>query len=185
MRWNCAGQAAPDFAAILGLKDYPEATSPGLLDNLLRLPFEMVVSESYAPNERTTARERMDLALRRSRSVDEEAAAERDEMMAARDALGNGAVGFGDHHLTVLVRERSIWPARRCDGVLRGGAGGYRRDCGARRYQSRTRVLGAIPRQRGIYRAPRADILGQYGGFWLASTALRWGRPAATTGAKR
>ena len=102
------GSAAPDFAAILGLKDYPEATSPGLLDNLLRLPFEMVVSESYAPNERTTAKERIDLALRRSRSVDEEAAAERNEMLAARDALGNGAVGFGDHHLTVLVRETTL-----------------------------------------------------------------------------
>ncbi|WP_301751804.1 VirB4 family type IV secretion/conjugal transfer ATPase [uncultured Erythrobacter sp.] len=102
------GSTAPDFAAILGLKDYPEATSPGLLDNLLRLPFEMVVTESYAPNERTTAKERIDLALRRSRSVDEEAAAERAEMLAARDALGNGAVGFGDHHLTVLVRERDL-----------------------------------------------------------------------------
>ncbi|MFN3864888.1 MAG: VirB4 family type IV secretion/conjugal transfer ATPase [Erythrobacter sp.] len=102
------GSAAPDFAAILGLKDYPEATSPGLLDNLLRLPFEMVVTESYAPNERTTAKERIDLALRRSRSVDEEAAAERADMLAARDALGNGAVGFGDHHLTVLVRETTL-----------------------------------------------------------------------------
>ncbi len=102
------GSAAPDFAAILGLKDYPEATSPGLLDNLLRLPFEMVVTESYAPNERTTAKERIDLALRRSRSVDEEAAAERADMLAARDALGNGAVGFGDHHLTVLVRAPTL-----------------------------------------------------------------------------
>ncbi|WP_086616686.1 VirB4 family type IV secretion/conjugal transfer ATPase [Erythrobacter tepidarius] len=102
------GSGAPDFAAILGLKDYPEATSPGLLDNLLRLPFEMVVTESYAPNERTTAKERIDLALRRSRSVDEEAAAERAEMLAARDALGSGAVGFGDHHLTVLVRESTL-----------------------------------------------------------------------------
>lgn len=102
------GSAAPDFAAILGLKDYPEATSPGLLDNLLRLPFEMVVTESYAPNERTTAKERIDLALRRSRSVDEEAAAERADMLAARDSLGNGAVGFGDHHLTVLVRSATL-----------------------------------------------------------------------------
>ncbi|MEL7217892.1 MAG: VirB4 family type IV secretion/conjugal transfer ATPase, partial [Pseudomonadota bacterium] len=102
------GSGKPDFSAILGLKDYPEATSPGLLDNLLRLPYEMVVTESYAPNERTTAKERIDLALRRSRSVDEEAAAERNDMMAARDALGNGGVGFGDHHLTVLVRERSL-----------------------------------------------------------------------------
>lgn len=102
------GSGDPDFAAIIGLKDYPEATSPGLLDGLLRLPYEMIVTESYAPNERTTARERIDLALRRSRSVDEEAAAERADMAAARDALGNGNVGFGDHHLTVLVRERSL-----------------------------------------------------------------------------
>ncbi len=102
------GSGSPEFSAILGLKDYPEATSPGLLDPLLRLPYEMVLTESYAPNERTTARERIDLALRRSRSVDEEAAAERADMMNARDALGNGGVGFGDHHLTVLVRERSL-----------------------------------------------------------------------------
>ena len=102
------GAGEPDFSAILGLKDYPEATSPGLLDGLLRLPYEMIVTESYAPSERTTARERIDLALRRSRSVDEEAAAERADMMAARDALGNGGVGFGDHHLTVLVREATL-----------------------------------------------------------------------------
>ena len=102
------GSGSPDFGAILGLKDYPEATSPGLLDGLLRLPFEMVVSESYAPAERQTARERMDLAIRRLKSADEEAVAERADMMAARDALGNGAVGFGDHHLTVMVKETSL-----------------------------------------------------------------------------
>ncbi len=102
------GSGSPDFAAMLGLKDYPEATSPGLLDSLLRLPFEMVVSESYAPTERQTARERMDLAIRRLKSADEEAAAERADMLAARDALGNGAVGFGDHHLTVMVKERDL-----------------------------------------------------------------------------
>ncbi len=102
------GSGDPDFASILSLKDYPDATSPGLLDSLLRLPYEMVVSESYAPSERTTARERMDLAIRRLRSVDEEAQAERNDMMAARDALGNGAVGFGDHHLSVLVREKTL-----------------------------------------------------------------------------
>lgn len=102
------GSGEPDFATLLSLKDYPDATSPGLFDGLLRLPYEMVVSESYAPAERQTARERMDLALRRLRSADEEAAAERADMLAARDALGNGAVGFGDHHLTVLVRERDL-----------------------------------------------------------------------------
>ncbi|WP_209348343.1 VirB4 family type IV secretion/conjugal transfer ATPase [Pontixanthobacter sp. CEM42] len=102
------GSGEPDFAAMISLKEYPDATSPGLLDGLLRLPYEMIVSESYAPSERQTARERMDLSIRRLRSADEEAAAERADMMAARDALGNGAVGFGDHHLSVLVRESDL-----------------------------------------------------------------------------
>ncbi|MXO91987.1 VirB4 family type IV secretion/conjugal transfer ATPase, partial [Pontixanthobacter aquaemixtae] len=102
------GSGEADFASIISLKEYPDATSPGLLDGLLRLPYEMVVSESYAPSERQTTRERMDLAIRRLNSADEEAAAERNDMMAARDALGNGSVGFGDHHLSVLVREKDL-----------------------------------------------------------------------------
>jgi type IV secretion system protein VirB4 len=100
--------AGADFAAMLSLKDYPDATSPGLLDALLRLPCEMVVSESFAPHERQTARERIDLAIRRLKSADEEAMSERSDMLAARDALGGGSVSFGDHHLTVLVRERDL-----------------------------------------------------------------------------
>ena len=51
---------------MLSLKDYPDATSPGMLDALLRLPYEMVVSESFAPSERQTTRERMDLAIRQA-----------------------------------------------------------------------------------------------------------------------
>ena len=68
----------------------------------------MVVSESFAPHDRQVARERIDLAVRRLRSADEEAMAERAEMAAARDALGTGAVSFGDHHLTVLVRDSRL-----------------------------------------------------------------------------
>ena len=102
------GSGGADFASILSLKDYPDATSPGLLDGMLRLPYEMIVTESFAPEERQTAREKIDLAIRRLKSADEEAQSERAEMMAARDELGAGSVAFGDHHLTVLVRERNL-----------------------------------------------------------------------------
>ncbi|MBB6124890.1 VirB4 family type IV secretion/conjugal transfer ATPase [Sphingobium subterraneum] len=106
---GAGGQDDRSFAALVSLKDYPDSTAPGLTDALLRLPCEMVLTESYAPSDRQVARERIDLALRRLRSADEEAVAERREMSAARDALGSGAVGFGDHHLSVLVR--SAWLA--------------------------------------------------------------------------
>lgn len=98
------GAGDVSFAAMISLKDYPDSTGPGLTDALLRLPCELVLTESYAPADRQVARERIDLAIRRLRSADEEAMAERREMQAARDALGVGAVGFGDHHLSVLVR---------------------------------------------------------------------------------
>ena len=98
------GAGGGDFAALISLKDYPDSTAPGLTDALLRLPCEMVLTESYAPADRQLARERIDLSIRRLKSADEEAMAERREMQSARDALGVGAVGFGDHHLSVLVR---------------------------------------------------------------------------------
>ncbi len=101
-------EARPEFAAMVSLKDYPESTAPGLTDALLRLPCELVLSESYAPADRQIARERIDLAVRRLKSADEEAMAERREMASARDALGVGSVGFGDHHLSMLVRGDSL-----------------------------------------------------------------------------
>ena len=98
------GVEAGSYASLISLKDYPDTTSPGLTDALLRLPQELVLTETYAPADRQIARERIDLSLRRLKSADEEALAERREMLSARDALGVGAVGFGDHHLSVLVR---------------------------------------------------------------------------------
>ncbi|GGN50777.1 MAG: type VI secretion protein [Novosphingobium sp.] len=94
--------------SIVSLKDYPDSTAPGLTDALLRLPCELVLTETYSPCDRQIARERIDLAIRRLRSADEEAVAERREMNAARDSLGTGAVAFGDHHLSVLVRANSL-----------------------------------------------------------------------------
>ena len=102
------GAGGAGFASLISLKDYPDSTAPGLTDALLRLPLELVLTESYAPADRQVARERIDLAIRRLKSADEEAMAERREMQSARDALGVGAVGFGDHHLTVLVRTESL-----------------------------------------------------------------------------
>ncbi|WP_260924295.1 VirB4 family type IV secretion/conjugal transfer ATPase [Novosphingobium sp. 9] len=102
------GAGGAGFGSIVSLKEYPDSTGPGLTDPLLRLPCELVLTETYAPSDRQIARERIDLSLRRLRSADEEAVAERREMGAARDALGTGSVGFGDHHLSVLVRSPSL-----------------------------------------------------------------------------
>jgi type IV secretion system protein VirB4 len=104
-----------EFAGLLSMKDYPDHTRAGLIDSVLRLPHELVLTESFAPADRQVARERIDLAIRRQRSADEEAGAERREMLAARDALGAGQAGFGDHHLSLMVRAADL-PA--LDGAM-------------------------------------------------------------------
>ena len=97
-----------DFAAILSLKDYPPGATPGMCDAILRLPFEMTLTESFAFVDRQIGLERINLALRRLRAADEEAMSLRQGLMAAKDDLTVGATGLGEHHLSLLVRTKSL-----------------------------------------------------------------------------
>jgi type IV secretion system protein VirB4 len=99
-----SGADGRSFAGLLSIKEYPSETRPGLIDDILRLPYELVLTETFAVADRQIARERIDLALRRQKAGDEDSGTERREMLAARDALNAGQVGFGDHHLSLLVR---------------------------------------------------------------------------------
>ncbi len=92
------------YAAMVGVKDYPSATAPGLLDNLLRLPHEMVVTQSFGFVDRTAALGRMNLALRRMRASDDDALSLRGDLAQAKDDVAAGRSAFGEHHLSIQVR---------------------------------------------------------------------------------
>ena len=92
------------YAAMLSIKDYPASTSPGLLDNLLRLPHEMIVTQSFGFVDRTAALGRMNLALRRMRATDDDALSLRGDLAQAKDNVAAGRSSFGEHHLSVQVR---------------------------------------------------------------------------------
>ena len=97
-------EASRRYAAMIGVKDYPSATAPGLLDNLLRLPHEMVVTQSFGFVDRTAALGRMNLALRRMRASDDDALSLRSDLAQAKDNVAAGRSGFGEHHLSIQVR---------------------------------------------------------------------------------
>ena len=101
------GAAPRQFGAVVSIKDYPGHTTPGMLDDLLRLPVEMVVSQSFAFVDRGESLGRMNLALRRMRAADDEALSLRDELALAKDEVAAARAAFGEHHLTVLVRGAS------------------------------------------------------------------------------
>lgn len=103
------------FAGVASVKDYPGATAAGMLDEILRLPAEMVVTQSFAFVDRRATLGRMNLALRRLRAADDEALSLRGELADAKDEVAAGRAHFGEHHMTVLLRGES--PRAVDDGI--------------------------------------------------------------------
>ena len=98
-----AGATPKSFQAIISIKNYPGQTGPGMLDQLLRLPFEITISQSFAFVEQQAALARMNLALRRMRSAEDEAVSLRAELFEAKDEVAAGREAFGEHHMSVAL----------------------------------------------------------------------------------
>lgn len=103
-----AGHLPRRFGAVISVKDYPAQTLPGMFDELARMPFEMVVSQSFAFVDRGAALGRMNLALRRMRSAEDEALSLRDELTRAKDDVAAGRASFGEHHATITVHADNL-----------------------------------------------------------------------------
>lgn len=91
------------FSAIVSVKDYAAQTTAGMFDQLMRLPFEMTLTQSFAFVDRQAVLGRMNLALRRMRSAEDEAVSLRAELSDAKDQVATGRAGFGEHHMTIAV----------------------------------------------------------------------------------
>jgi type IV secretion system protein VirB4 len=103
-----AGRLERSFAGMVSVKDYPGQTAPGVLDDLMRLPVEMVLTESFGFVDRQQTLDRMNLALRRMRAADDEAMSLRRDLGVAKDDVAAGRSSFGEHHLTVMVKAPSL-----------------------------------------------------------------------------
>lgn len=97
-----------DFGAVISLKDYPPQASPGMIDAILRLPFEMVLTESFGFVDRQIGLERIELALRRLRAADDDVVSLRAGLLSAKDDLTTGTFALGEHHLSLLLRTKSL-----------------------------------------------------------------------------
>lgn len=103
-----AGHLERTFGAVVSIKDYPGQTMPGMLDELARLPFDLTVTQSFAFVERQAALSRMNLALRRMRSAEDEALSLREELTLAKDEVAAGRAAFGEHHATITLHAGSL-----------------------------------------------------------------------------
>jgi type IV secretion system protein VirB4 len=102
------GHLSRKFSAIVSVKDYGAQTTSGMFDQLMRLPCEMTVSQSFAFVDRQATLGQMNLALRRMRSAEDEAVSLRGELVEAKDQVAAGRAGFGEHHMTIAVHGDSL-----------------------------------------------------------------------------
>jgi type IV secretion system protein VirB4 len=110
-----AGATPRSFVGMVSIKDYPGQTVAGMLDELLRLPFELTVSQSFGFVERQAALSTMNLSLRRMRSAEDEAVSLRAELSNAKDEVAAGRAGFGEHHMTIALHADT--PAGVAEGI--------------------------------------------------------------------
>lgn len=96
------------FQALVSIKDYPAFSATGMFDDLLRLPYELTITQSFAFVDRQASLDRMNLALRRMRSAEDEALSLRAELAQAKDDVAAGRAGFGEHHMTIAVRADTL-----------------------------------------------------------------------------
>lgn len=99
--------ATPDghhhFGAILNIKEYTDATWPGILNGLKYLDFEYVISHSFSPMGRQDALRVLDRTKGMMVSSGDKAVSQIAELDHAMDQLASGNFVLGEYHFTMAV----------------------------------------------------------------------------------
>ena len=107
LHYRGAHKSNERFAAMVSIKDYSPETTAGMLDNLLRLPFEYVLTQSFAFEGRQKAVEKLETTRRKFASA-EDSITLQNQLMDAKDQVQAGLIAFGRHHLTMQVISDTI-----------------------------------------------------------------------------
>jgi len=86
----------------LTIKEYSGHTRPSILDKLLTLPFEYVLTQSFTFSDRKTSLDRMRVQQRQLEQAGDDAISLIDELLDGMDDLASGRISFGEHHFTLL-----------------------------------------------------------------------------------
>lgn len=99
------GAAPPEdsrIGAMLSVREYPSYTGPMLLDGLLKVPHEFVVSQSFAIVDKPVAQNHMERVSRQIAMADEAGSIVGNQLTGARDELLSSRSIYGEHHLSVM-----------------------------------------------------------------------------------
>ncbi|NTG30104.1 VirB4 family type IV secretion/conjugal transfer ATPase [Agrobacterium rhizogenes] len=96
------------FGAMLSIREYPPYTAAGMIDGLLKVPGEFIVSQSFALQDRAPVLSEMDRIERQISVSDERGTSLESAISIAKDELVNGRSVMGYHHLSVMALGNTI-----------------------------------------------------------------------------
>lgn len=96
------------FAGMISIKEYSPHTAAGILDAFLQMPFELVIAQSYAFENRQANLGSMQLQQRRMANAQDLAVSQVREISDALDMAMSGHIAFGKHHLTIMCVEDNL-----------------------------------------------------------------------------
>ncbi|WP_285295581.1 VirB4 family type IV secretion/conjugal transfer ATPase [Aureimonas altamirensis] len=97
------GAGASRYAGMLGVKEYPATTRPGMLNGLLQAPFEFVLTQSFAMASKTESRSILTLKQNQMTNVNDRALSQIVDLDKALDDLESSKFTMGRHHLNLMV----------------------------------------------------------------------------------
>ncbi|TPM24233.1 VirB4 family type IV secretion system protein [Mesorhizobium sp. B2-3-5] len=101
-------EADSRFGAILSIKEYPPFSGPGMLDGLLQLNHEFILTQSFTIADKPIAQERIARLQRQIQASDEAGSTVETDIDFAFNSLVNQEAVFGYHHLSLLCLARDL-----------------------------------------------------------------------------
>ncbi|PWE53693.1 type VI secretion protein [Metarhizobium album] len=96
------------YGAMLSIKEYPPFTGPGMLDGLLQVNHEFILTQSFTLADKPIAQERITRLKRQIGASDEAGSDVETDIDFALNSLLNQEAVFGFHHLSLLCLSRDL-----------------------------------------------------------------------------
>jgi len=107
------GLAKSRIGGGITIKEYPGISKPSIFDELLTLPHEFVLTQSFVFMDRNTALGKMKTQKRQLESAGDDAKSLTEELVDAMDDVASGRICLGTHHLTLMCFEETTQKLQR------------------------------------------------------------------------
>ena len=169
MEWRGASEEDTRFGAMVSIREYPAYSGPGMLDGLLRIPGEFIVSQSFAIQDRAPVLAQVAKVERQIAASDERGHGGR-----ARDRDRARRIGHRTHGARQAPSDDSWrWGADSRHGALRSGRdegiAEFRHHDSARRHERGARFWAQLPGNFSYIARAVDDLLAQFRRLRLAA----------------